>query len=1225
MYATRLVEGLLGQRDQNDSKVSGVMADCASLLVALNKSSQPERQLKVIKELQDLSNQYPFLPLGKPAITKIMDLIKHSRNPRTDSSDGEGPTNTTLPAVARPCIQLLKNVSRTPPANASIREKQAVSENLSAFVAESENVLLLMELVGETDPYIQLGTVVLLTNILSGKKDRTQQIILSKPTAVNRLVALLEGTGDMVRNEALLLLRRLIQGNATIQKIVAFDGVFDKVISIAENEGYVLGGMIVIDILKLVATLVANNSSNQTLFVETGCVARLVPFLRKASTTHADAGAAFVERRMQILDASLEVLEHLLPSNHRVAAAQDLCPALLQIASSVALPFRVKAYALELIGRLIDSRARNQASLVSATVTIIPIITDLEAHLRSGGGVEAKEERRPALVYILNLALGHDPASVSGVHVDIMAASHYALRCLFRKNFGGQAAVCQALSYVANTYDRGGTDALNPVRLFARTLLQALTMDTVSRHAAHNTVQSTKNSSPAGAENAGNTNSPNLFDRASNTWCPVEVWTAQSIIVHAMRMNNMAKQALLAAPPKSPSQSILELNAENASASGGISNPSKMSVFQRIVHDLLDWEIRAQPPMLTSYTPTSSSQAPLSFAFATEEGGAKARLHSPRARKEKRFVKAQALAGRLLVIIEALDGSPKAVFQLMATSIDVDMNDYETPSKKDMKKQGVSQNSAETDIPPALELLINMGRGSSVGENKASSTQVVISRGLACMALVMCLRHAVEIKQKSVKIKQQTQPTHAIAQTAAAACAERLHQFLVRTVTTSLPVPTLKANLTKLAQTLEFIHAMRSEDIDICPRSSSSKDAKASMKARVSEDLTASSDLSERFVSFNLFDSTFVSRYQKILSTLDSLLLSLLTAAWSEQALTGKGIPSIQTNNLQSIPVPGPTSGTHSPSRHQHHHQPLLEGGHGPHMQVESLKHALQKAVIEGKQAKKTSNTLAGQLKRALEAIKMLEERIKLKEKEHSKAIETLKAANGGTAESPTTSRGCTMAIEEKVNYTQTIQELEQEVAQQQRINDGLKAKIAASCGYEDKIAQLENKLAEITEEHEDLLVLLATEDLDKSQLLNTMESLRQENVKLRQSLGPRAQGQPEGMSFSNQNGSGAMTNGHGSSGPLNGAGGRQAQFPTRDSNSNEGTSDIRTPQRKAREKSASSFPVADRRSVSTGHAIRSLPEATRSAVLRNGSMIVTEMEGGTPIRMRRDPIDQLP
>eukprot|EP00466_Bigelowiella_natans_P015685 jgi/Bigna1/127297/aug1.4_g2005 len=412
MYVTRLAEGLLGAQSQADSKVANVMSDCTGLLVALSKTTDPQRQLKVVQELQDLSNQYNFLPLGKQAVGKIIDLIKRAREAQKKAQEEkDGQPVSSLPALVRPCIQLLKNVTKPPPPNATARDKQAVSSNLDGFVMESENVLLLMDLVGVRDPYVQLATVILLTNILSGKKDRAQQIILSKPIAVNQLVALLEGTGDMVRNEALLLLRRLIDGNPTIQKIVAFDNVFDKVLGIAKSEGYLMGGVIVVDILKLIATMVEKNSSNQTYFVESGCVGRLVPFLESAAAQSMNSGSGgSIERRMEILNATLQILDFLLTDNHRVSSGKSLCPALLRITSAPGLPSKVKAYALKIVGRLIDGRARNQTTMVSASVSIIPVITDLETHLRSGGGVEAKEERRPALVYVLQLALGHDPA-----------------------------------------------------------------------------------------------------------------------------------------------------------------------------------------------------------------------------------------------------------------------------------------------------------------------------------------------------------------------------------------------------------------------------------------------------------------------------------------------------------------------------------------------------------------------------------------------------------------------------------------------------------------------------------------------------------------------------------------------------------------------------------------------------------------------------------------------
>lgn len=71
------------------------------------------------------------------------------------------------------------------------------------------------------------------------------------------------GAGEMLRNEALLLLPALLAGNADLQKIVAFSGAFEKLLAIVHREGGIEGGIIVQDVLVAIGALLRFNVSNQ--------------------------------------------------------------------------------------------------------------------------------------------------------------------------------------------------------------------------------------------------------------------------------------------------------------------------------------------------------------------------------------------------------------------------------------------------------------------------------------------------------------------------------------------------------------------------------------------------------------------------------------------------------------------------------------------------------------------------------------------------------------------------------------------------------------------------------------------------------------------------------------------------------------------------------------------------------------------------------------------------
>ena len=69
-------------------------------------------------------------------------------------------------------------------------------------------------------------------------------------------------------SQGLLLLTQLTKGNANIQKIVAFENAFDRLLEIITEEGASDGGIVVEDCLLLLLNLLKKNSSNQTFFKE---------------------------------------------------------------------------------------------------------------------------------------------------------------------------------------------------------------------------------------------------------------------------------------------------------------------------------------------------------------------------------------------------------------------------------------------------------------------------------------------------------------------------------------------------------------------------------------------------------------------------------------------------------------------------------------------------------------------------------------------------------------------------------------------------------------------------------------------------------------------------------------------------------------------------------------------------------------------------------------------
>ncbi len=61
------------------------------------------------------------------------------------------------------------------------------------------------------------------------------QAMLAAPMCIARLMDLLGSDHEVLRNEALLLLVGLARASADIQKIVAFEGAFERALGIARH------------------------------------------------------------------------------------------------------------------------------------------------------------------------------------------------------------------------------------------------------------------------------------------------------------------------------------------------------------------------------------------------------------------------------------------------------------------------------------------------------------------------------------------------------------------------------------------------------------------------------------------------------------------------------------------------------------------------------------------------------------------------------------------------------------------------------------------------------------------------------------------------------------------------------------------------------------------------------------------------------------------------------
>ncbi|KAH9513006.1 Vesicle-mediated ER to Golgi transport protein [Bulinus truncatus] len=295
------------------------------------------------------------------------------------------------------------------------------------FIKQAENVSLLLSFLEEYDFHVRWPTVKLLTVLLTNKQKELQEIILVVPMGVSRLMDLLSDSREIIRNDALLLLNQLTKGHANIQKIVAFENAFERIIDIIRDEGATDGGIVVEDCLLLLQNLLRNNASNQNFFKEGSYIQKLKPFFQIHDDPHSKQ-IGWSAQKVTNMHLLLQLVRTLVspnnPQNQTVACQkvmnqcgllQDLCSILM--ASGV--PADVLTETINTVSEVIRGSQMNQEYFASVLAPSTP--------------------PRPAIVVLLMSMVNEKQPFV------LRCAVLYCFQSFLYKNEVGQSQIIQTL------------------------------------------------------------------------------------------------------------------------------------------------------------------------------------------------------------------------------------------------------------------------------------------------------------------------------------------------------------------------------------------------------------------------------------------------------------------------------------------------------------------------------------------------------------------------------------------------------------------------------------------------------------------------------------------------------------------------------------------------------------------------------------------------------------
>ncbi|XP_054812604.1 golgin candidate 6 isoform X3 [Prosopis cineraria] len=409
-----LVQGVVGLVFGNENSSSNEDSYIERLLDRISNGKLAEDRRNAITDLQLVvseshSAQLAFGAMGFPV---MLGVLKEERD---DIEMVRGALETLVSA-----LNPINHVKE------SSNEVQPALMNSDLLSREAESISLLISLLTEDDFYVRYYTLQLLTTLLTNFPQRLQEAILTIPRGITRLMDMLMDR-EVIRNEALLLLTHLIREAEEIQKIVVFEGAFEKIFSIIKEEGGSDGGVVVQDCLELLNNLLRNSSSNQILLRETIGLDSLISILKLR-------GSSFTQQKTINLLSALETTKLLImggseadpgkdsnrQANKTTLAQKKILDYLLMLGvENQWAPVAVRCEAMRCIGDLIAGDSKNLDALGSKFL-----------------GEEPQVE--PALNSILRIILRTSS-------MQEFVAADYVFKSFCEKNVDGQSMLASTL------------------------------------------------------------------------------------------------------------------------------------------------------------------------------------------------------------------------------------------------------------------------------------------------------------------------------------------------------------------------------------------------------------------------------------------------------------------------------------------------------------------------------------------------------------------------------------------------------------------------------------------------------------------------------------------------------------------------------------------------------------------------------------------------------------
>ncbi|KAF8161793.1 p115 like vesicle tethering protein [Mycena galopus ATCC 62051] len=238
-----------------------------------------------------------------------------------------------------------------------VEEAKELGFKHTDYVLENNKaVQTLFALLADDNFYTRFATLQYLSTLLQNRRQIVQGYFLKTSSGSASIMTVLEDKREIIRNEAVTMVQALISQSATIQKVLAFEGAFEKLFNTVMREGGVEGGVVTMEALACVDELLRFNTSNQSCFRETPLPPVLCSLLLFPPNlpTHEAAPQEFAlqfwdDQKLSNASLIVGIMGMLISSSKGNSEVSGFTRCLVEIALASNAPTPLKTQALRLL------------------------------------------------------------------------------------------------------------------------------------------------------------------------------------------------------------------------------------------------------------------------------------------------------------------------------------------------------------------------------------------------------------------------------------------------------------------------------------------------------------------------------------------------------------------------------------------------------------------------------------------------------------------------------------------------------------------------------------------------------------------------------------------------------------------------------------------------------------------------------------------------------------